>query len=235
MFAPVYPHDNIKKLYDGVYVLYGSIKMGPGMRMSRNMVILKEGEKLTLINPVRMSEAGLASLDKLGRVQKVIRLGDFHGLDDAFYLNRYSCEFWAQQGQSTYEYPIPSKEINFKTEGPIKGSQFFIFENAIFPEAALLIKNHGLLITTDSIQYYKDWRYFSWFTKNVFKLLGFKMGINIGGPWLKRVTPKGTTLKSDFDQLLTFDFDSMIAAHGTHLTSNAKEMIKIEMEHVFTN
>ena len=58
MFAPVYPHDNIKKLYDGVYVLYGSIKMGPGIRMSCNMVILKEGEKLTLINPTRMSTKG---------------------------------------------------------------------------------------------------------------------------------------------------------------------------------
>ncbi|MFC3153269.1 hypothetical protein ACFOEK_19675 [Litoribrevibacter euphylliae] len=99
MYPAAYPHDELKALYPGVYLLHGSIKMGPGMRMNRNMVVLKEGEDLTLINPVRMSEQGLASLDDLGKVRRVIRLGDFHGLDDSFYLDRYQCEFWAQSGQ----------------------------------------------------------------------------------------------------------------------------------------
>jgi hypothetical protein len=198
------------------------------------MVILQNGSELILLNPVRMSEEGLAALDLLGKVSQIIRLGDFHGLDDEFYLNRYKCEFWAQQGQETYKSPKPTKVIGSGTAGPIKNSEFFIFESALFPEAALLIKEHKLLITTDSIQYHSDWSYFSWLTKFAFKLLGFKKGLNIGGPWLKRVTPKGKTLEKDFEALLALDFDAIIAAHGTLIENGAKALIKAEMANVFT-
>jgi len=64
MYPPAYPHDQIQSLYPGVFLLHGSIKMGPGMRMNRNMVILQDGTELTLINPVRMSEEGLAALGR---------------------------------------------------------------------------------------------------------------------------------------------------------------------------
>ncbi len=215
-------------------MLHASIKMGPGMRMNRNMIILQSGQELILINPVRMSEEGFAALDLLGKVSKIIRLGDFHGLDDEFYLSRYKCGFWAQQGQETYKSPSPTKVINSSTAGPIKNSEFFIFESAIFPEAVLFIKEHKLLITTDSIQYHSDWSYFSWFTKLAFKLLGFKAGLNIGGPWLRRVTPKGETLKKDFEVILTLDFEAIIAAHGALIENGAKELLKAEMSNVFT-
>jgi hypothetical protein len=234
MYPPAYPHDQIQNLYPGVFLLHGSIKMGPGMRMNRNMVILQSGPEITLINPLRMNEEGLTALDLLGKVSKIIRLGDFHGLDDEFYLNRYKCEFWAQQGQETYKSPSPATIINASTTGPIKNSEFFIFESAIFPEAALLIKEHKLLITTDSIQYHSDWSYFSWFTKFVFKFLGFKAGLNIGGPWLKRVTPKGGTLKNDFVALFALDFEAIIAAHGALIKNGAKELLKTEISNVFT-
>lgn len=233
MYPPAYPHAPIQRLYPGVFLLHGSIKMGPGMTMNRNMVILQNGSELILINPVRMNEAGLTALDLLGKVSKIIRLGDFHGLDDEFYLNRYQCEFWAQAGQETYKLPSPTTIITAKTTGPINNSEFFIFESALFPEAALLVKEHKLLITTDSIQYHADWRYFSWFTKFVFKLLGFKIGMNIGGPWLKRVTPKGKTLQSDFEALAALDFDALIAAHGAPITTGAKQLLHAEMSHVF--
>lgn len=97
-----------------------------------------------------------------------------------------------------------------------------------------MIKEHKLLITTDSIQYYSDWSYFSWFTKLVFRLLGFKIGLNIGGPWLKRVTPKGQTLKGDFERLLAMDFDAIVAAHGGLIQSGAKELLRKEIRKVFS-
>lgn len=233
MYPPAYPHDQIEILYPGVYLLHGSIRMGPGMRMNRNMVILQNGTDLTLINPVRMNEDGLAALERLGDVKYILRLGDFHGLDDVFYLDRYQCEFWAQDGQATYELPQPVRLITAATDSPYPNSEFFIFELATYPEAALLLKEYGLLITTDSVQYHSDWSYFSWFTKFAFKLLGFRTGINIGPPWLKRVTPKGGSLDSDFKRLLTLDFDSIIAAHGLALKSGAKEALQAEVARVF--
>ena len=233
MYPPVYPHDEIKKLYPGVYLLHGSIRMGPGMRLNRNMVILKNGQELILINPVRMNDDGLSSLDKLGSVKYILRLGDFHGLDDAFYLDRYKCELWAQEGQHTYKHPKATTLITASSEVPFSNSEFFIFESAKFPEAALLLKEHKLLITTDSVQYHEDWSYFTWFAKFAFKLLGFKIGMNIGPPWLKRVTPKGSSMKSEFEKLLTLDFDSIIAAHGLQLESGAKKALSEEVRRVF--
>ena len=97
-----------------------------------------------------------------------------------------------------------------------------------------MIKEHKLLITTDSIQYYSGWSYFSWFTKLVFRLLGFKIGLNIGGPWLKRVTPKGKTLKGDFERLLAMNFDAIVAAHGGLIQSGAKELLRKEIRKVFS-
>lgn len=233
MYPPAYPHDEIKSLYPGVYLLHGSIHMGPGMRMNRNMIILKNGSELTLVNPVRMDERRLAELDRLGDVRHILRLGDFHGLDDAFYLDRYGCEFWAQEGQATYKAPEPTRRICSSSESPYADSEFFIFETASYPEAALLLKEHKLLITTDSVQYHADWSYFSWFTKFVFKLLGFRIGMNIGPPWIKRVTPKGGTLQSDFEKLLALDFNSVVAAHGAHMATGAKEALYAEVNSVF--
>lgn len=233
MYPPAYPHDPIRNLYPGVFLLQGSIRMGPGMWMNRNMVILQSGSELSLINPVRMDEQGLAALDALGRVCRIIRLGDFHGLDDQFYLDRYQCEFWAQSGQGTYQTPLPTRVIEVDTAAPVEHAEFFIFHSALYPEAALLLKEHRLLITTDSIQYHADWRYFSWFTRVIFRLLGFRIGLNIGGPWLKRVTPKGKTLEENFAALMALDFDALIAAHGALLGAGAKTLLRNELVRAF--
>lgn len=232
-FAPAYPHDSIEKIFDDVYLVHGSIHMGPCMRMNRNMLIIVNNQELTLINPIRLNDAALNELDTLGQVTSIIRLGDFHGLDDEFYLNRYQCDFWAQEGQATYKNPTPNKVISTSCKPPIKNASFFIFESAKYPEAALLLNEQKLLITTDSIQFYDGWQYFSSLTKFAFKLIGFKQGVNIGPPWLKRVTPKNGSLKNDFEKLMELGFNHLIAAHGNILTNNTKEKIRAEIDRVF--
>lgn len=233
MHPPAYPHDQPLEIFPNVYFIQGSIKMGPGMTMNRNMVVLKQEDELTLINPVRLNEQGLAELSKLGNIKRIMRLGDFHGLDDAFYLDTYHCEFWAQAGQATYPDISPSHIIDQTTESPIANSEFFIFQSARYPEAALLLHEHKLLITTDSVQYHKNWAYFSWFTKFAFKLIGFKIGLNIGPPWLKRFTPKGGSLEADFGDLLQLDFNAVVGAHGQPLFDQANKALKQEVSHTF--
>ncbi|WP_339664191.1 hypothetical protein [uncultured Pseudomonas sp.] len=233
MHPPAHPHDPLQQLYPGVYWVQGSIRMGPGLRMNRNMVIVQNHNELTLINPVRLSAQGLASLEALGKVTHLLRLGDFHCLDDAFYLERYGCQFWAQPEQSTYPQPTPDHLFTDQIAPPLPDAAFFVFNTATYPEAALLLKQHKLLITVDSVQYHANFRYFSGITRVVFKLLGFKQGINIGGPWRKRVTPKGGSLRADFDSLLALDFDAIVAAHGQPLTAGAKAALRQEVEQVF--
>ncbi|UDL03581.1 hypothetical protein [Marinobacter sp. CA1] len=233
MFPPAYPHDRIAKLYPSVFLLHGSIRMKPGLRINRNMIILCDAQALTLVNPVRMDDDGLSALEKLGTVKRVIRLGDFHGLDDAFYLDRYQCEFWAQSGQATYRHPQPDTVISANLAPPFPNSEFFIFESAQYPEAALLLRDHQLLITTDSVQYHADWSYFSLLSKYAFRLLGFRLGLNIGPPWLKRVTPAGGSLKTDFERLLELEFEALVSAHGKLLSANAKQMLAMEVHRIF--
>ncbi len=224
-YPPAFPHDPITEIYEDVFFVHGSIKIGPGMQMNRNMLIVRQGQYLTLINPVRLNTDGLAKLKELGDVKNVIRLGDFHGLDDQFYVDSYNAKFWCQEGQETYKTPRPSKIIDEGTVPPFNNAQFFLFKSAKYPEAAVLLHKHKLLITTDSIQYLSDWSYTTPFTKMVLKLMGFKLGLVIGKPWLKRFTPKGGSLKSDFDQLLELDFDNLVAAHGSPLQGGAKKAL----------
>lgn len=233
LYAPAFPHDPIIQIFPNIYFIHGSIKIGPGLRMNRNMVIIKQDHDLTLINPVRINDEELAKLDQLGTVKNVMRLGDFHGLDDQFYIDRYQAQLWSQSGHETYKELIPHQIIQAQTQSPIKDSEFFIFETAKYPEAALLIKPLKLLITTDSVQYWSDWSYFTPATKFVVKLMGFGLGLFIGGPWLKKVTPKGKSLKQDFAKLLTLDFDNLISAHGKPLKSGVKNDLAAVVKKTF--
>lgn len=224
-YAPAYPHDSFVEIFPNIYLLQGSIKIGFGLSMNRNMVIVKQQNDLILINAVRMNDKELNRLNQLGHVKHIIRLGDFHGLDDQFYIDTYQAHFWSQMHHATYKELVPDSVISSSTKPPINDAEFFIFETAQYPEAALFIKSAKLLITTDSIQYWTNWKYMSFVTKIILLIMGFRLGLFIGGPWLKRVTPQGKSLQTDFENLLQLDFDALIAAHGTLLKTNAKAQL----------
>ena len=187
-YAPAYKHGKISELFENVYWVHGSVKMAPAMYMNRNMVIIREKDNLFLINPIRLNEEGENHLKKLGKVKAIIRLGDFHGLDDQYYVDTFGCEFWCQSGQKTYTYPKPSNTITADIKPPFDDADFFIFSKALCPEAALYLKDKQLLITTDSVQNWTDWQYMSPMGKLLLWLMGFRIGLFIGKPWLKQVT-----------------------------------------------
>ncbi|GAA6144947.1 hypothetical protein [Thalassolituus maritimus] len=233
MYSPAFPHQDIQELFPDVFWVHGSVRVGPGMRLNRNMLILREGRELTLVNPIRLSDAGLVDLDALGDVARVVRLGDFHGADDQFYVDRYQCLFWAQAGQSNYPEPGIDVLVDEASPGPVKHSEFFVFHNARYPESALLLHRSRLLITTDSLQYHKEWTHFSPVSKLAFRFLGFHRGMNIGAPWLKRVTPKGGSMQHDFERLIELDFDALVGAHGQVLRMGAKAAVRTEVRNLF--
>lgn len=221
-YAAATAQDSIVEIFPDVYLLRGSIRIASMMQMNRNMLIVKQGQDLILINAVRLNDQGLKQLEQLGSVKHVIRLGDFHGLDDQFYLDQYQPEFWSQVGHATYPNLIPQHVIDKNTVSPIKDSQFFIYASAKYPEAALLLQDHQLLITTDSVQYWDDWKYMNFLSKIILYVMGFRLGLFIGGPWLKKVSTQKNSLKVDFEQLLKLDFIHLIAAHGNVLKNTAK-------------
>ncbi len=227
------PHGPIEALAADIYLLHGSFTLKPGVKISRNMVILNNGGELTLVNPVRMNEQGLAELDQLGTVTNLVRLGAYHGVDDAFYRNRYSCDYWAQDGHSVYPKLTPTRIIEDGTSGPVPGSEFFSFSQGKQPEAALLLHSQRLLLTCDALQYYDRLTRFSWLAKLIFIPLGFERGLNIGPIWLKFMREGGGDLKADFRRLEQLDFDSVIGAHGAYMPSGAKKALTAQIRKYF--
>ena len=190
------------------------------------MVIVRQEQDLILINAVRLNAENKKRLDRLGQVKHLIRLGDFHGLDDQYYIDHYEATLWSQKNHITYPNLIASQIISSQTQPPIKESEFFIFKAAKYPEAALLLNKEKLLITTDNIQYWDDWKYISLPSRLILFLMSFRLSLFIGSPWLKQVSTHPDALKDDFEQLLNLEFKHMIGAHGNILKDQARQQLK---------
>lgn len=227
------PQDTLIEIFPHVYLLRGSLKVAPLLQINRNMLVIEQQGELTLINAVRMNENNLKHLEQIGTVKHVIRLGDFHGMDDQFYLDHYDAKLWSQDKHVTYPNLIPQQIISEDIAPPIANSQFFVFQHAKRPEAILFLQDKQLLITTDSIQYWNDWKYFTFLSKIIMYLMGFRLKLFIGGPWLKQVSEHKNSLKPDFERLLSLDFHHLVASHGNVLKHSAKTELQDVIQHTF--
>ena len=53
------PHGAIREVLPGIHLVNGTVRMAmPPLRFSRNMTIVREGERIVLVNCVRLDEAG---------------------------------------------------------------------------------------------------------------------------------------------------------------------------------
>jgi len=228
------PHESIEQIFPEVFLVHGSARVGPGMRMNRNMIIVRHNGALTAISPVRIDAAAESELDRLGKLTNVIRIGYYHGVDDRYYVDRYGAEFWCQTRSDYYPEPQPTRPLDENIVLPIEPTELFLFKETRFPEAAILLKVHGgLLITCDSLQHWTDWSYCTLLSKMVIKMFGFSLRTLIGSFWLKSMTPKGGSLKPDFDRLLKLEFKHLIGAHGRLCVERAHEEVQAEMKRVF--
>jgi hypothetical protein len=232
--AAAEPHSQIEKLFDDVYWVQGSIRMGPGVRTNRNMVVLRQESELTILNPVRLDEAGEAALEQLGDVKHLVRLGYFHGVDDPYYVDRFGAKLWCQAGSDHHREPTPDVVMDESTELPIADAKLFVYREARHPECAVLLERHGgLLVTCDSIQHHVDWTHCSLMARLAMRAMGFMKPMNIGPPWRKTMTPEGGSLRPDFERLLELDFDHAVGAHGSVCRGGAKQALRNTVSHVF--
>lgn len=221
-YAPAYPHDDIVEIAPDIFMARGSMKMNALMRISRNMAIIRHDGELTLVNPLRLNEAGEAQLNALGKVKHILRLGCFHGIDDPYYMDKYSPEFWCQTGGTIYPEPKADHSITETTVLPFPNAALFCFKRTLQPESALLINiEKGILLTCDSIQHYGDYSYNNWFARVMMPFIGFPKTTLIGPFWMKLMTGKGDKLEDEFQRLLQWQFDTLLSAHGTLLETGA--------------
>jgi hypothetical protein len=226
-YSPQWKHSDITKIFPNIFLVTGTNKIhheGVNIQTSRNMVIVKNGEEITLINTVRLDEQHLKRIESMGKIRHIVKLGPFHGRDDAFYIDRYKAQLWALKGMKHNNGVKANVELSPKNKMPFPNSDVFIFETTTQPEGIIHIEAEGgILITCDSI---KNWTYvddyFSEQTGKNFIEHGLIQAANIDTVWINEMQPK----VEDFNRLLTsFKFKHMLSAHGQPLLNSAYTQI----------
>ena len=228
------PHGPIETVNDRLHYVRGSRRMKTVLRISRNMAILKDEDGLTLVNPVRLNAAGEKSLLRLGPVKRILRLGAMHGVDDPYYKARFDAPLWSQPGGTIYPEPPIDHAIDAASALPLPDAKLFCFRGTREPEAALLVAGRpNVLLTCDAIQHYGDYSYHNRLTRLAMPFIGFPKTTVVGPIWLKVFTPPEGSLLSEFERLLTLDFDALLGAHGTFLPNGAKASARQAVERAF--
>jgi hypothetical protein len=229
-FPKVEPHGVIEEIFADAYFVAGSVLLKPLIRLPRNMIILRSGDELTLINTVRLDAVGEVALEELGQVKHVVKIG-MHGMDDDYYVDRYSAKRWAVAGGGGTE---PDSILSEATEFPVPNARVFMFRETVLPEAAILVEREGgLLITCDSIQHWVPSNLLSMPAKLLTRLIGFQHPAQIGPPWRKKQTPAGGSLEGDFERLRSLPFKHIIGGHGGLLRDDGQARLEETMKRVF--
>ncbi len=227
-------HLPLRECFPGVWFAASPISMaiplGMTITFSRNMVAVLGPDGWTLLNPVRLSPEAEAQLLAKGPFKHAVRLGTFHGRDDRYYVDTFGTEFWAAPGEQTYPEPKITRPLTDGGPFPIPGAQVVVFKNATRPESAVLLPQHRLLVTCDSVQNYERDPLISTLGKIVMYAMGFFTPCVIGPIWLKVVTPPGGSMRADFERVLALDFDNLIAGHGTPKLGGANDALARNVE-----
>jgi hypothetical protein len=232
-YPPQMPHGPLDEIFNDIFFVTGTARPtfdGVEYQFSRNMTVVREGTALTLINSVRLDDAGLAALEALGNVEHVVKLSSNHGLDDRFYVDRYKAAQWALPGDEHGGGQSIDRELS-DSALPFADASLFVFETAKLPEALLCIdREGGIVVAADSLQNWAEPdRFFSDETAKGMTAMGFIKPANIGPGWRRAAEPQA----QDFARLLGLDFDHLLPGHGTPLRKQAKAELRKTFEREF--
>jgi len=228
-YPPPQPHGEIRQLLPDFFCVPGTVKLAPAVVINRNMGIVRWGDDLTLVNPLRLRPHQEEKLQDLGKLRHAIRLGYYHGCDDLYYRDRFALTFWRQANSSFYP-PSADRLLREGGDCPVPGGRFVEFSRSRYPEAALWIPySGGLLLCCDALQYWQTWRGCNWWGRNLLRFAGFRRGMQVAPSWRARMTPQGCDplhwLEADFQRLLALPFFHFLGAHGDFCVDNAYDNV----------
>ena len=231
-FPPQLPHGDFREILPDVFFLTGQIVIGADKtsRHSRNMIVIRDGPFLALVNTIRLDSARLAALDALGTVNNIVKLGAFHGRDDAFYIDRYGADLWAPPGMT---YSRGEKTTHLLTDGqagPNPDATAFVLDTPKLSEAILHLERHGgVLIACDSFQNTlppdEDFNYVATETESWSSV----KKAEIAQGWRNFAEPK----PKDFAPLEELKFRHLLCAHGKPLLDEAHNAVSASIAELF--
>ncbi len=230
--AEALPHGEIHEVFPDVFFVTGAMKgefFGAPWQFGRNMTIVREGDQLTLVNAIRLTDEGLQQLDALGEVAHVVRIGSLHGRDDAFYIDRNQATYWGLRGAPPIGLAV-GEELR-PDALPVRGMSLFRFEHTKLPEAILrLDREGGILISCDAVvNWAESDEFIDDATKERMQGMGFFAPANIGPVWRHVNEPKA----DDFVRLKDVAFKHVLPGHGTPLRDVAQTELHATFKRIF--
>lgn len=221
-FPAVMPHGDLEVVFPEIWMVSGTSRpsmMGTTFQFSRNMFVVREGNALTLVQTLRLDDAGLATLEALGKVTNIVRLGAFHGMDDAFYQERYGATLWSVPGVKDEHGANIERALEAGQPTPLQNASIFTFETAKLPEALLLLeRDGGILFSCDALQNWTEAdRYFDQPSTELMTKAGFFKTANVGPGWRGAAEPKA----EDFARLRKLPFRHLLPCHGRPILNDA--------------
>jgi hypothetical protein len=233
-YSPAWPHGELEQAFSNVFYVLGTNRThhaGIDLQTSRTMTVVRQDGELTLVNTVRLDEDGLKQLEALGPVKHLVRLGAFHGRDDAFYRDRYGAPLWALPNAEATGGIGADRVLAGDELLPLRDAKLFVFSSARFAEAALLLeRDGGILLTCDAVQ---NWshvdRFFSAETGSMFAAQGLIREANLPSTWREACAPD----VSDFRRLAELPFRHLVTAHGAPLRDVAQTRLRSRIDEIF--
>jgi hypothetical protein len=225
----------LEQMFDDVWWAWGTTRFMAGMYFPRTMVIVREGSGLVVMHPVLMPAAEQAKIDALGPIEHIVRLGAFHGMEDAAYLKRYpKATAWAPPGVDLAPGARVDRELR-PGQLPFASATLFSFENSAAPENALLLPRHGgLLLTCDSVQNWETTRGCSPLGVLMSKFMGFSGRACVGPAWRKVNEPKdGVGFAREFERLCALEFRHAIGGHGGPMRDTARDDLRATVRRLY--
>jgi hypothetical protein len=229
-FPSALAHGPITPVVEGVFLVRGAYRMGPGMLISRTMTVVKNPDGLVVLNAIRLSEAGHAELDRMGVVKHLVKLSESHGIDEPFYVDRYKPDLWTMPGAKLDAGVVATKVLG--PACPIDGGVVLDFPgSAGWKERALWIPNGGgTLISCDALQNHADREFTSAGGRLMSSLLGFKGGVIVAPMWRKMQKLRGAQLGAALAAIAQLNFANLITGHGPASVGSANQLVKAAIE-----
>jgi hypothetical protein len=228
-FPAALSHGPLTRVADGIFAVRGGFRMGPGVTISRTMTVVDTGSGLVVLNAVRLSDAAQAELDRMGKVTALIKLSDSHGIDEPFYVDRYSPMVWSLPGARLGA--LAAGKV-LAGEGPVAGGAVVDFAGAKgWREAAYFVPfGGGTLVTCDAIQHCVDTEGASFGGRLTSSLMGFKGGVIVPSMWRRFQKVSGPRVRETLFDLTKLAFTNLITGHGPAVAGGADTLVRAAIE-----
>ncbi|KAL3907881.1 MAG: hypothetical protein SGILL_008692 [Bacillariaceae sp.] len=232
------PHAKLEPLFpddekNDVWTVRGCFKIIPFIfDVTSTMTIHRNAQnELTIFNALRCNEELEQETLKLGTIAHVVKLGQFHGDADAYYVR-------APQFNSPKLWTLPQGSVaeGMKADGiltpeaaelPITGSNIYNLECHPFPEGLMTVPcqssqgSSKLLVACDSLVHVSDLSVIGYSTRFIFYLMGLNMKSENGVPkpapmWMKQtVGAVGVDrVRKWYQDIMQLEWNHFVGAHG---------------------